>query len=148
MKQCMLSYRQLVCMKSSVKGGLSKHTWLIWVCTLYCWKYFVKCCVGVSRVVVDFTLHIMDNREFTSQTNKRLASFIAFLRWHPRHMEVPRLKVKSELQLPAYTTATATQDPSHIFNLQHQILNPLSEARDQALILMDTSWIWNLLSCI
>ena len=27
-------------------------------------------------------------------------------------MEVPRLGVKSELQLPAYTTATATQDPS------------------------------------
>ena len=48
-------------------------------------------------------------------------------------MEVPRLGVKSELQLPAYTTATATQDPSHICDLrhsspQHRILNPLSEA--------------------
>ena len=30
----------------------------------------------------------------------------------PWHMEVPRLGVESELQLPAYTTATATQDPS------------------------------------
>ena len=28
------------------------------------------------------------------------------------HMEVPRLGVKSELQLAAYTTATAMQDPS------------------------------------
>ena len=27
-------------------------------------------------------------------------------------MEVPRLEVASELQLPAYTTATATPDPS------------------------------------
>ena len=27
-------------------------------------------------------------------------------------MEVPRLGVESELQLPAYTTATATLDPS------------------------------------
>ena len=27
------------------------------------------------------------------------------------HMEVPRLGFKSELQLPAYTTATATLDP-------------------------------------
>ena len=26
---------------------------------------------------------------------------------HPRHMEVPRLGVESELHLPAYTTATA-----------------------------------------
>ena len=33
-----------------------------------------------------------------------------FLGLHPWHMEVPRLGVKSELQLPAYTTATATQD--------------------------------------
>ena len=51
-------------------------------------------------------------------------------------MEVPRLGVKSELQLPAYTTATATQDPSQVCNLrhsslQHQILNPLNKARDQ-----------------
>ena len=28
-----------------------------------------------------------------------------------RHMEVLRLEVESELQLPAYATATATQDP-------------------------------------
>ena len=43
-------------------------------------------------------------------------------------MEVPRLGVKSELQLPAYTTATVTPDLSPICNLhyilwQHQILN-------------------------
>ena len=58
-------------------------------------------------------------------------------------MEVPRLGVKSKLQLPAYTTATATQDPSHTCDLhrssqQHQILNPLSEARDQTGILTET----------
>ena len=44
-------------------------------------------------------------------------------------MEVPRLGVKSELQLPAYTTATATQDLSQVYDLYHnsrqcQILNP------------------------
>ena len=59
-------------------------------------------------------------------------------------MEVPRLGVKSELQLPAYTTATAIPDPSRIFDLHHSsqehgILNPLSEARDQTRILMNTS---------
>ena len=45
-------------------------------------------------------------------------------------------RVYLELQLPVYTTATATWDLSRICNLhqssrQHQILNPLSEARDQ-----------------
>ena len=33
---------------------------------------------------------------------------------HLWHMYVPRLWVQSELQLPAYTTATATPNPSHI----------------------------------
>ena len=59
-------------------------------------------------------------------------------------MEVRRLGVKSELQLTAYTTATATPDPSLIYDLhrssqQCQILNPLSEAKDQFCLLMDTS---------
>ena len=38
---------------------------------------------------------------------------------HPWHMEFPRLGVKSELQLPAYTTATATWDLSCVCNLYH-----------------------------
>ena len=47
-----------------------------------------------------------------------------------QHMEVPRLGVKSELQLPAYTTATATRDPSHVCDLHRSlwqlgVLNPL-----------------------
>ena len=61
-------------------------------------------------------------------------------------MEVPRLGVKSEIQLPVYTTATATQDPSRVCDLhhsswQHQILNPLSEARDRTRHPMVPSWI-------
>ena len=57
-------------------------------------------------------------------------------------MEVPRLGVKLELQLPAY--ATAVPDPSSIYNPYHssqqcQIVNPLSEAMDQTNNLMDTS---------
>ena len=71
-----------------------------------------------------------------------------FLGPHSWHMEVSRLGVKSELQLLAYPTATATQDPSGIFNLhlssqQCLILNPLSEARGSTHILMDTSQVWN-----
>ena len=61
--------------------------------------------------------------------------FVFFLGMRLWHMEVPRLRVESELQLPAYTTATATWDPSRSCKLHHsswqcQILNPLSEARD------------------
>ena len=46
----------------------------------------------------------------------------------------------------AYTTATAMPDLSHVHNLhhssqQHQILNPLSKARDQTCILMDASQV-------
>ena len=57
-------------------------------------------------------------------------------------MEVPRLGVQLELQLQA--CAIATQDPSHICDLhcssrQCQILSPLSEARDQTHVLMDTN---------
>ena len=76
--------------------------------------------------------------------------FFVILGLHPQHMEVPRLGVKWELlQLLAYTTATATQDLSHVGDLhqsswQRQILNPLSEARDQTHIFMDTSLILNL----
>ena len=59
----------------------------------------------------------------------------------PWHLEVPRLGVKLEAQLWAYTTLTATPDPSCICDLhcsswQCQVLNPLSEARDQTHILM------------
>ena len=62
---------------------------------------------------------------------------------HQQHMEVPRLGVKSELQLPAYATAMATQDPSCIFDLCYslqkcRILSPLREARDGTRILTDT----------
>ena len=66
-----------------------------------------------------------------------------FLELHLWHMEVPRLGVESELQLPAYTTATAMRDASHICDLHHNslqcwILNPLSKAWDRTHILTDT----------
>ena len=37
----------------------------------------------------------------------KIFKFFVFLGPHPQHMEVPRLEVESELQLPAYTTANA-----------------------------------------
>ena len=61
-------------------------------------------------------------------------------------MEVPGLGVESELHLLAYTTAAAKWDPSCVCDLHHssqqrQIPDPLSRARDQTHILMDTSQI-------
>ena len=57
-----------------------------------------------------------------------------FLGPHLMHMEVSRLGVESELQLPAYITTTATWDPrlwpTPQLMATHGILNPLSEARD------------------
>ena len=55
--------------------------------------------------------------------------FWLFLGLHLLHMEVPRLGVKLELQLP---------QPQ-----QHGILNPLSKASDRTHILMDTSQVCN-----
>ena len=72
--------------------------------------------------------------------------FLSIWGLHPRHMEVPRLGVESELQLPAYTTAIATPHLSCLCDLHRSswprwILNPLSEARDRNCVLMDTSQI-------
>ena len=72
--------------------------------------------------------------------------FFCFLGLQPWHMELPRLGVESELQLPAYATATATGDPSCICDLHHSswqrwIPYPLREARDQTRNLMVPSWI-------
>ena len=63
-----------------------------------------------------------------------------FLGPHLWHMEVPRLGVESEVQLPA----TATWDLNPVCDLYHssqecQILNPLSKSRDQTRILMYAS---------
>ena len=71
--------------------------------------------------------------------------FFLFLGLHPRHMEVPRLGVESELQMLAYTIATPTWDLSHVCNLysswQCQIPDPLRKARDWTCILMEASQI-------
>ena len=69
--------------------------------------------------------------------------FFRFLGLHQLHMEVPMLGVKLELQLLAYTTAAAMWDLIWVCDLyhsswQHQILNPLSEARDRTCVLMNT----------
>ena len=89
---------------------------------------------------------------FSPLGNNSSFSFLSFsflflsLGPHPSLMDVPRLRVQSELQLLASTTATATWDLSRVCDLphssgQHQILNPLSEDRNQTYILIGTSQI-------
>ena len=65
-----------------------------------------------------------------------------FLGLYPWQLEVPRLGVQLELQLPAYIRATATRDQSCVCSLHHssrqcQILHPLSKAWDRTCVLMD-----------
>ena len=61
--------------------------------------------------------------------------FFFFFRATPTAYGGPQARGQSELALPAYAIATATLDPSLICDLQcsswqHQILTPLSKARD------------------
>ena len=72
--------------------------------------------------------------------------FFVFLGPHMRPYGSSQASVKSELQLPAYTIATAMPDPSCVCNLhlssqQNQMFNPLSKARDQTHVFMDTSLV-------
>ena len=69
--------------------------------------------------------------------------FFVFLGPNPWHMEVPRLGVELELQLPAYSTATTTAESKpHLLptpsSQQRQILNSLIKAR---ILMDDASWI-------
>ena len=80
-----------------------------------------------------------------------ILKFFFFLELHLRHIEVPRLGVKSKLQLPATATAIATPNLSCVCDLHHssqqrQIPNPLREARNWTHILMDSSQLLNALS--
>ena len=60
---------------------------------------------------------VAQHKEYTDATELfTIIFFLALCLWH---MEVPRLGVKLELLLQAYITATATWDPSCIYNLHH-----------------------------
>ena len=70
-----------------------------------------------------------------------LFCFLGLYLWH---MEVLKLGVELKLQLPAYTTASATPVLSSVCDLHHSsqqpwIPDPLSKASDPTCILMDTS---------
>ena len=97
---------------------------------------------GPSQLLVMGTNGLMD----MGQLFNLFYFIICFLGLHSQHTEVPRPGVELDLQLLAFTTTTATQDLSCICDIHHsswqcQIPDPLSKARDQTCILMDTSQI-------
>ena len=64
---------------------------------------------------------------------------------HPQYMEIPRLGVESERQLPGYTAVTAAWEPSlgcdlNLSSQQHRIRNALSSTSPGTHVLMDASW--------
>ena len=65
--------------------------------------------MGMCRLCMTFTLKEIEGSTFIPFEHFFVC---VFLGPNLRHMEVPRLGVKSELQLPAYTTATAILDLS------------------------------------
>ena len=79
--------------------------------------------------------------EYKINTQKSAIFFFCFSGLLLQHMEIPKLGVKSELQL--HTVC----DPSHFYILNHSSRqcpspNPLCEARDGTrILLMNTSWI-------
>ena len=95
---------------------------------------------------MNINFHYITNQLFNefSCLNNFFFGLFVFLGMYLQHMELPRLGVELELQLLDY--ATATPDPSGVCNLHHsswqyQILNPLSEVRDQTCNLMVPSRI-------
>ena len=112
----------------------------MYVCLLH--EMFYLCILLVVDSLVDS--RIKNSAPWNSPHHLFCVCVCVFLGLHPWYTDVPRLGVKLELQLPAYATATATWDLSHVCDLHHsswppQILNPLSEARDGTRILMDAS---------
>ena len=68
-------------------------------------------------------------------------SFLGPQLWH---VEIPRLGIELELQLLAFATDTEMWDraaSATYTTRQCCILNPLSKARNQTCIFMDTGWV-------
>ena len=118
-------------------GYIYGSDWFTWLCTwneynivnqLYLNKFFFK--KNPERITLMTTRHwckkghkILKGRDTKGNSwpptkfDKQNCTFFFFSGPHLRHMEVPRLGVKSELQLQAYTIATTTWDLSRFATL-------------------------------
>ena len=108
----------------------------------------MKILISITILENNLELHIVGHKNHNTLFFFSFFFLIFFLFLGPYlwHMEVPRIGVQLELQLPAYATATAASDPSHVCDPHHSsqqrpILNTLSPAKDQTQNLMIPSQI-------
>ena len=112
------------------QGQLAKHLLLAYPITTSAALLHLPRVLSSSLVFQPLALHRLSHLAWGCVFHiSFLLFFFFYLGLHLKHMEVCRLWVKSELQLPAYTTATAMWDPSQVCNLHHsswqrQTLNP------------------------
>ena len=85
-------------------------------CTCGMWKFPGQ--GSNPRHSSDLGQYSDNTRSLTQCTTRELLLFF-FVFLGQYYMEVPRLGVKSELQLLAYTTTTTMPDQSHVCNLHH-----------------------------
>ena len=119
-------------MEDNVRKGMC-----VYICVCVCVYTYI--CVYIYI----WLGHFVVQQKWTQHFKLTFFLLLGLYLWH---IEVPRLGVKLELQLPVDSTNTATWEPSCICDLQHssqqcQILNPLSEAKGWTCVLMDTSQV-------
>ena len=130
-----------------LRGGMThrKRSIYIYICWISVWvRIRGSLLLEYNPLLILITFFHWATLYLSSWSVFNIALYLLFfssLGPHLWHMEVPGLGVESELQLLAYTTVTAMEDPSHSCNLhhsswQHRILNTLSEARDRTCNLM------------
>ena len=107
-------------------------------------------CFNIYRIVFSALIMelIIDNHTDLKSTARYILDIFClfvFLELYTWNMEVPKLGFQLELQLLAYTTATAMPwDLSCVCDLHHSsqwIFNPLNKVGDQTHVLTDTSRI-------
>ena len=76
-------------------------------------------CIILSQLFVSWMLYASPSCSLMLQTPIKFQAPIFFSVLPLQHMEVHGLGVESELQLLAYTTATAMRDPSCVCELHH-----------------------------
>ena len=106
------------------------------------WFFFGRQCLLDAHSACE--RHV--DRPLNSNVDDLLFIFFFFLLFRAIPMTCGGSQARGQIRakLPAYATATAVQDLSHVCDLYHSswqrwILNPLSEARDRTCGFMDTS---------